>query len=213
MSSANPPYPYYNGIPYNKNFFSSNTGGLTVGVANTLYLQKTTQDTATAIETFSAGIATTSVDASTSLGALTINGTSTGDLNLGTASLKSGAINIGNGTSATSNISIGSAATNTRIYGNAYVDNLFNNNNNIQISNTSIGNLSIAPLLSSGNIYLGVNSSASTGRTGTIHIGDGNSLPASATIHINNGTSNASNTNINNGATTSGTVNVMTGTK
>jgi hypothetical protein len=40
MSSDNPPYPYYNGIPFNPSFFTSDTGtGLTESTANTLYLR------------------------------------------------------------------------------------------------------------------------------------------------------------------------------
>jgi hypothetical protein len=57
MSSANPPYPYYNGIPFNPSFFTSDTGsGLTETAANALYLRKTTPDAATALETFNGGI-------------------------------------------------------------------------------------------------------------------------------------------------------------
>lgn len=76
---------------------------------------------------------------------------------------------------------------------------------------TATSDLLIYPAQTSGNIYLGVPASSATGRTGTIHIGDGNNMPAGATIHINNGTSNACNTNIMNGSTTSGTCNIMTG--
>lgn len=57
MSSANPPYPYYNGIPFNPSFFTSDTSsGLTETAANDLYLRKTTPDAATALETFNGGI-------------------------------------------------------------------------------------------------------------------------------------------------------------
>ena len=73
MSSDNPPYPYYNGIPFNPSFFTSDTGtssgGFTEAEANTLYLRKTTPDTATAQETFNAGIVTPSI---TSTGTLSI---------------------------------------------------------------------------------------------------------------------------------------------
>ena len=61
MSSSNPPYPYYNGITYNPSFFVSTGSGLTQAQANALYLKKTTADTATAIETFNAGIKTNSI--------------------------------------------------------------------------------------------------------------------------------------------------------
>ena len=62
MSSSNPPYPYYNGIPFNPSFFTSDTGGLSRETANALYLQKTVADTATAQETFSLGIKAQKVD-------------------------------------------------------------------------------------------------------------------------------------------------------
>lgn len=67
MSSSSPPYPYYNGIPYNPSYFTSSTGtGLTQTQANGLYLQKTATDTATALETFSAGIVTNSITSTVS---------------------------------------------------------------------------------------------------------------------------------------------------
>ena len=138
MSAYTPPT-YVVSI-YNPAYFTTSTSGITIGQANALYLQKTTADTATALETFSSGIATGTIQ-----------------------------------------------------------------------STTSTADLNIYPSQTGGNIYLGVNSTSTTGRTGTIHIGDGNSMPSGATIHINNGTSNASNTNIMNGATTSGTCNILTG--
>ena len=62
MTSANAPYPKFNGIIYNKAFFSTSSDGLTTAKANTLYLQKTVADTATSLETFSGGILTTDID-------------------------------------------------------------------------------------------------------------------------------------------------------
>ena len=82
---------------------------------------------------------------------------------------------------------------------------------NMAIASNHAGeDLFLAQNITSGDIYIGVNASATTGRSGTIHIGDGNNLTGGI-IHINNGTTNASNTNINNGTTTTGTVNIMTG--
>jgi len=73
---------------------------------------------------------------------------------------------------------------------------------------TSTSNLLMYPNQTSGGIYLGVNVASSTGRTGVIHIGDGNSLPSGANIHINNGTNVASNVNILNGTGSTGTINL-----
>jgi hypothetical protein len=86
MSSSNPPYPYFNGIAYNSSFFVTSGTGLTISQANAKYLQKTTPDTATALETFNGGLRT--------LGAVT----------LGTAD---SAISIGSNSSQTNNIVIG----------------------------------------------------------------------------------------------------------
>lgn len=76
MSSANPPYPYYNGIPFNPSFFKTDTSsGLTETAANALYLRKTVADTATAQETFTSGIITqgNSTIGTVGSGTLTIN--------------------------------------------------------------------------------------------------------------------------------------------
>jgi hypothetical protein len=98
MSSANPPYPYYNGIPFNPSFFTTGSGsgsGLTQIQANTLYLRKTVPDTATSQETFNAGIKTNAIDGtiSSSIVALGDNIT-TGTLNLLCNSVASGALNL-----------------------------------------------------------------------------------------------------------------------
>ena len=86
MSSANPPYPWFNGIQYNPSFFaSSSTGDLTKAQANALYLRKTVPDTATAIETFNAGILTDTINAITG----TINSTSNINFNNSSSSIYS----------------------------------------------------------------------------------------------------------------------------
>jgi hypothetical protein len=66
MTAENPPFPYYDGIPYNSEFFTTETSsaGLSETKANTLYLRKTTPDTASALETFNGGLATTTLTAS-----------------------------------------------------------------------------------------------------------------------------------------------------
>lgn len=120
MTSSNPPYPYYNGIAYNSAFFSTNGGsGISLAKANALYLQKTTVDTATALETFSGGLATNSIQniGTTDLTILNnstagnvkvldgnYTGSSSGNLNIMTGTypsfgLSGGNINIQTGTS------------------------------------------------------------------------------------------------------------------
>ena len=58
MTTANAPYPNYNGIPYNRSFFTSTTTGITQYQSDNRYLQKSSADTATSLETFSGGIIT-----------------------------------------------------------------------------------------------------------------------------------------------------------
>jgi len=59
MSSFPPPSPYFNGIIYDNSFFNVfSSSGLTLSQANAKFLQKTTPDIATALETFSGGIKT-----------------------------------------------------------------------------------------------------------------------------------------------------------
>ena len=72
MTSANPPYPYFNNIAYNSAFFATSGAGLTVSQANAKYLQKTIADTATALETFNSGVATASVSSTSSSTNMTI---------------------------------------------------------------------------------------------------------------------------------------------
>ena len=59
MTSALPPYPYFNGIGFNSSYFSSNY--ITQDQANKLYLLKAYPDKAIAKETFSAGIVASSI--------------------------------------------------------------------------------------------------------------------------------------------------------
>ena len=61
MTAFTPPSPYFYGITYDKAFFNQTSSGLTQAQANATYLKKSSADTATAIETFSAGIGTTSI--------------------------------------------------------------------------------------------------------------------------------------------------------
>lgn len=59
MTTALPPYPYFKGIGFNPAYFNSSY--ITQDQANKLYLLKTYSDTATAKETFSAGIVASSI--------------------------------------------------------------------------------------------------------------------------------------------------------
>ena len=151
MTSQNPPYPYFTGITYNSSFFSSTSSGLTQGQANLLYLQKTTTDTATATETFSAGLIASSVTTST----ITSSGSGV-DISIGNSQV-AGKLNLGNGSNHAGQISIGSTSANPYIsIGTAGTGG----STNIQIGSTSASSLQIlntsstitGPLTASGGI-------------------------------------------------------------
>ena len=163
MSSSNPPYPYYNGITYNPLFFTTNNSSLTQAQASLLYLQKTTPDTATAVETFSSGIITTSVDVPTSSSGINIAvGSTSGTINIGTASVRTGGINIGNGSSvasgANTNINNGTPnASNTNIMNNATTSGSCN----IMTGSTSTGIVNIAT--GTGSSVVNISNGTTTG--------------------------------------------------
>ena len=72
MTAYNPPS--FIVTIYNPSFFNSSDSGsgLTQAQANALYLQKTTPDTATALESFNAGIYTNTIDSLTNTGTISI---------------------------------------------------------------------------------------------------------------------------------------------
>ena len=72
MSAFYPPSYSFTGINFNSEFFTTPTTGLTETQANAIYLWKTTPDTASALETFTGGIKTDTVNATNSANILTI---------------------------------------------------------------------------------------------------------------------------------------------
>jgi len=187
MSSDNPPYPYYDGIPFNPSFFTSDSGsGLTETAANALYLRKTTPDTATALETFNGGIVTPSLSSTGSLDIVMPNALASNVLNVGVVSRNiSGQVHHysdGDGCVAGANV---------------HLNNGINNASNTNISNgtTTTGQV---------NIMTGASS------TGTTTIGTtGTTIGINGTTTITGATTIAGTTNINtsNGLnTTIGTV-------
>ena len=206
----------------NSVFSTSVTGSsvLTVGVANLLYLRKTFPDTATALETFSAGILTSSIDVQTTGSGLSLAVSSdSGVINLGTKALRSGAINIGTGAGGTSVITIGSSATVQSLNGSSTIANASSTNYDTTASSSNVdfckstggGSITLAPNITSGNIYIGMPSTALNGRTGNIFIGSANVVSSSSLVSINNGTNNGSTTNIHSGLSSSGIVNINSG--
>ena len=151
MTALPPPTYYFNGITFNSAFYnSSSSGGLTQAQANALYLQKTTADTATVLETFSGGINTTAVDV-----------TSTGTLALG--NLRSTGVNIGVGNAGTINIG-GANTTSIALTGVATTSG------SLTSSGTVRGSSIIAPSHDSpaGTTTLTI---GGTNATGTINVG------------------------------------------
>jgi hypothetical protein len=163
MSAYNPPTYYFSGIGFNSSFYTVTTTGITQAQANALYLQKTTPDTATAVETFSSGILTTSVDVPTSSSNMNIaTGSSSGTINIGTANVRTGIIHIGDGNnlSAGANIHINngtSNASNTNIMNGGTTSGACN----IMTGTTSSGIVNIAT--SSGSSSVNIATGTTTG--------------------------------------------------
>jgi hypothetical protein len=109
MSSFPPPYPYFNGIIYDQAFFNQTSSGLTLELANTKFLKKTTPDTATALETFSGGAKTNNLDPITAGGTLSLGSSGVSNVvGINTIANRSGQINIGTGNASSGQINIGS---------------------------------------------------------------------------------------------------------
>ena len=169
MSAYNPPTYYFNGIGFNSSFYTVTLIGITQAQANALYLQKTTPDTATAVETFSSGILTTSVDVPTSSSNMNIaNGLSSGTINFGIANVRTGIIHIGDGNnlSAGANIHINngtSNASNTNIMNGSTTSGACN----IMTGNTCTGSVNIATGSGSSTVNIGTGTT-----TGVISLGN-----------------------------------------
>ena len=121
MSAYTPPT--YSVTPFNPAYFTSaaSTSGISLADATALFLLKTSTDTATALETFTAGIATNSVGTTTLasnliLGSATNTGTAsldtTGNITIG-GSQVSGTLTVGDLGTRTGAITIGGSSTST----------------------------------------------------------------------------------------------------
>ena len=167
--SAFPPPTYVVSI-YNPNFFIT-TGGLTLGQANGLYLQKNISDTATALETFSGGIAVDSIQPITSFDTLQIGSSgNSGRIIIST-------INTGNNDT-TPAIAIGTD-TGTKMI------KINNSTNSVHLSSIDVksssinniangtGDINIGDLQTSGAISIGCGGSrlSTGGSLGVINIG------------------------------------------
>ena len=169
MASYNPPI---ESLPiFDNSVFTtlSSSAVLTVGTANLLYLRKTYPDTATAIETFNAGILTSIVNGQTSNSNMNIATNITGGtINVGTANVRTSVLHLGDGDYL-------SAGANTHInngVSNASNTNFMNGTStsgtcNIMTGTTSTGIVNIATGTGSSSVNIGTGTT-----TGIVSIGN-----------------------------------------
>ena len=172
----NPPEYYFTGINFNPAFYAEDAGGLSQAQANTLYLQKTVADTATAIETFTLGIKAQKVDGLLSSSIMYVgNNITTGSLLLGnlgirtknqgifeTSSIRTpatnGALTICTDQTAGGSIDIGSSAVTTTVNGTLKsdtIEGIATTGTQALYATKTSGTLNIATSQTSGNINIG----------------------------------------------------------
>ena len=162
MTTVPPTTEQFTGVYYNPSFWISSATTLSQSVANTLYLRKTTTDSASALETFNGGIASQNI-AATSL---------TTQANLFTTQT-SGTVQLGN-----TSVSV-------------HCSNIDCNGNTINnATSPASGNISICNNQTSGNLSLGTNASRTGaitigGNANTINLG-GYLTPTYATMPSSN---------------------------
>jgi fibronectin-binding autotransporter adhesin len=198
----NPPDYYFPGINFNPAFYSQDTGsGISQAEANALYLRKTVPDTATAQETFNAGIITPTISSTgtmsiTSGSGLTIGPPDNTTMNIGINS--SVDINVGTGSRNSSPATIHHYSDGDDIPAgnNVYLNNGERNKSSTLIqcgdgttSNRSDGNVEIKTgVFNTGEIRIGQFTSGSN-KTTTVIKGDVNlNSDTGGTITIGNAT-------------------------
>lgn len=184
MSSEPPPFPITN--TFNEYAWIPSTTGLTQASANKLYLKKTTNDIATALETFNAGIATASVNSTSSSTNMTIgsNLAATQTLTLGSA----GTVTVNNGTLQSQSLAPVAPASNLIIGANSTAG--------INIGNAGVSTTNLYGTVQAGTINSftagGTLNLGSNLTTGTLNLGT-----ATSTNYIYNLESPSASTNIN----------------
>ena len=163
--SSYPPPTYVVPI-YNPAYFASSTEGLTIGEASGIFLNKTSPDIATALETFNAGINTNNITPTTTASTLSLNSSKTGSTNADPC------IAIATSSGITRTIKIGrEGGTNPNSVHLAGLDITNTGLNNIT---GTTGDISIGNLQTDGVLNLGTGALRST--TGVINIGNSASL-------------------------------------
>jgi hypothetical protein len=195
MSAYAPPT--YNVTPFNQAYFATSSG-ISLATASGLFLNKTSADTATALETFNAGIGVNSIQPTTTATTMLINSTMTsGDMYIGSNvaanNARTGVIHIGD----SNGISSGGAV---------HINNGTTNTSNTQIMNgsTTSGNLNLMTGAScSGSINIGSGNSSNP----TVNILTGQTCTGTVNIASASVGTNTVITNIGNG-NTSGQINI-----
>jgi len=172
----------------NEVFFTQNdpNAPLTIAIANLLYLRKTFADTATALESFAAGIATNNISSlATDLYLYADN----------TLNLTSPIINIVSQNSSTAVVNI---KTGTTTSGDV----------NIMTGN---GRTGVLHLGDGNNLLAGNGTHINNGTTNASNTNISNGATTSGDVNILNGTSSTGSANILNGASQTGNVNILSG--
>jgi hypothetical protein len=182
--SSNPPPTYVVPI-YNPAYFASSTEGLTIGEASGIFLNKTSPDIATALETFNAGINTNNITPTTTASTLSLNSSKTGSTNADPC------IAIATSTGITRTIKIGAeGGTNPNSVHLAGLD----------VTNTSLNNITgTTGVINVGNLQT----------NGILNLGTGTIRTLTGSINIANTNGCLCPVNIlNGGATTAGSFNL-----
>jgi hypothetical protein len=176
-----PPEFYFTGINFNPAFYAQDAGsGISEAEANALYLRKTVADTATAVETFNAGIVTPSVTSTGALNIVVPAVLSTDVLNVGVVTrgiagqvhhysdgdncVAGAAVHINNGISNGSNTNVMNGTNTTGTL-------------NLMTGGNATGTVNIMTAASSGN----VNIKTGNNSTGTTTIGQRNTTSQTTT--------------------------------
>ena len=139
---VNPPEFQFTGLFYNPEWWTATAGGggLTQDEGDALYLRKTVPDTATALETFSAGLIANTYDLSSAATTKNLFSTQTANTNLFGSMGAGTTLKLGNQTTAQS----------------VHVSNIDCNGHTINNANSpAVGNLSIGSAQTTGDIFLG----------------------------------------------------------
>jgi|LakMenEpi02Apr12_1017379.scaffolds.fasta_scaffold00175_8 hypothetical protein len=211
MTTAPPPEFYFESIDFNPEFFEDVSATLTKKECDERYLIKTEQDTATALQTFTGGIKTNSIEpinATDTLNIATISSTATNVINIGntttneqTLNLNSKTINMGD-TSVPSSVNIlsssviiGTTSGIIKFGSSAVTTQITASTSSLNISNVgpADNDFNLCPVQNAGILFIG----NSTARTGAINIATAKTTSSVQPINIGSSNVNATGQTIN----------------